>query len=248
MSLKNFRVVLLSPIYSGNVGAVCRAMKNMGLAHLAIAAPRGPWDLKEARMMALHAYDLFEKRKEYPTLADAVADCGLVAGTTARRGLYRNHARTPRDLAPRLLQAAQKAKVALVFGPEDNGLSNEDLQVCTQVIRIPSSPRYSSLNLAQAVLTVCYDLYAASGQYEPPVEGSPEAPSAMREQMFAIWREALLDIGFMKGDKADHMMLGLRRILSRGKLTVKDIRILVGIARQARWAGAQIKKGGGHNP
>ena len=249
MSLRNIRIVLKSPIYSGNVGSVCRAMKNMGLSDLAIAAPRGPWDLDEALKMALHAKDVFEKKKEFATIGDAVADCGLVVGTTARRGLYREHAQTPRDLAPRLLAAAKKAKVALLFGPEDNGLSNEDLQFCTQIMRIPSTVKYSSLNLAQAVMVTCYELYVSSGLYDPPTELSPEAPSAAREKMFAMWRKALLDIGFMSEDTADHMMLGLRRILSRGLLTIKDMRILVGIARQAQWAGSQIPKkegAGGH--
>jgi len=246
MSLKNIRVVLVSPIYSGNVGSVCRAMKNMGISDLAVAAPRGSLETEDARKMSLHAFDVLQKRREHATLAEAVADCGLVVGTTARQGLYRNHSDTPRALAPRLLEAAAGAKVALVFGPEDNGLSNEDLQVCTQVIRIPSSPKYPSLNLAQAVLICCYELYVASGEYEPPEAMSPEAPSAMRQQMFSLWREALLEIGFMKEDKADHMMLGLQRVLSRGKLTVKDIRIMVGIARQARWAGQESKKKGGH--
>ncbi len=250
-SLKNLKVVLASPIYSGNVGAVCRAMKNMGVTDLRIAAPRAAWKMDDVKMMALHAFDVFERRKEFPSLAEAVADCGLVAGTTARRGLYRDHANTPRGWAERLLTAAAKSKVALVFGPEDSGLSNEDIQFCTQIIRIPTSPKYSSLNLAQAVLVCCYDLYVASGQFEPPQELSPEAPAAMREQMFEKWRESLLDIGFMKGDKADHMMLGLRRILSRGLLTVKDVRIMVGIARQMKWAAEHRKKdekteGGGH--
>jgi tRNA/rRNA methyltransferase len=240
MSLRNLRVVLVSPIYSGNVGSACRAMKNMGISDLAIAAPKGSWNLDEARMMALHAADVFENRKEYPTLAEAVADCGLVAGTTARQGLYRGHALTPRDWAPRLIEAAKTSRVALVFGRETDGLTNEELAVCTQIIRIPSSSDYSSLNLAQAVLICCYEIFLASGAVELPVELSPEASSAMREKMFEMWRDALLGIGFMKGDKADHMMMGLRRIFSRGKLTEKDIRILVGIARQIRWAGDQL--------
>ena len=242
MSLKNIRVVLVSPIYSGNVGSVCRAMKNMGVTSLAIAAPRGSLETEDARKMSLHAYDVLQKRTEHATLAEAVADCGLVVGTSARQGLYRNHSETPRALAPRLVEVAKKTKVALVFGPEDNGLSNDDLQVCTQVVRIPSSPKYSSLNLAQAVMVCCYELFTASGEYEAPEALSPEAPSAMRQQMFKRWRESLLEIGFMKEDKADHIMLGLQRILSRGQLTIKDVRIMIGIARQTKWAGAEAKK------
>lgn len=240
--LSNIRIVLVSPIYGGNVGAVCRAMKNMGLRRLVIAAPRSSFDADAARVMACHAADIFRRRIETPTLQEAVADCGLVAGATARGGLYRAHARTPRILAQRLLAAARKTPVALVFGPEDNGLSNDDLAACTQIIRIPSSRAYPALNLSHAVMLCAYELFLASGDVEEPEESSPEAPAVMRERMFVMWREALLSVGFMKEDKADHMMLALRRIFARSPLTEKDIKILVGMARQTRWCGRELEK------
>lgn len=235
MGLENIRIVLVSPLYGGNVGAVCRAMANMGLSDLVLAAPR-PLDLQEARMMACHADGLLDARREVATLPDAVADCGLVMGTSARGGLYRQHARPPRAWAPRALEAAESGRVALVFGPEDKGLANEDLAVCTQIIQIPTTEAYSSLNLAQAVLICAYELFVAAGAYEPPREKSPEAPGALRERMFGLWRDTLLEIGFMNEEKAEHMMLGLRRILGRGTLTTDDVRILMGIARQSVWA------------
>ncbi len=235
------RIVLVSPIYAGNVGAVCRVMKNMGLRQLVIAAPRAPLDYEEARTMACHAGDVLDGRREFPTLAEAIADCGLVAGTTARPGLYRGHVRTPREWAPRLVAAAADGPVALVFGPEDNGLSTADIGRCTQLIRIPSAPEYESLNLSHAVMICCYELFLVSGRFEPPVERFPEAPAAMREALFAKWRKALLDIGFMKEDKAEHMMLGLRRILSRGPLTVADVQIMIGIAHQMQWCAARMR-------
>jgi tRNA/rRNA methyltransferase len=235
-ALKRVRVVLVSPLYGGNVGSVCRAMKNMGLTDLTIAAPTGGMDEREARIMACHAEDLFEARRETATLEEAVADCGLVAGTTARAGLYREHARTPREWAPRLLDAAFQAPVALVFGPEDRGLSNDELSPCTQLIQIPSSSEYPSLNLAQAVLVCAYELFLAADLCSPPCERSPEAPSELRERMFGLWREALLANGFLREDNADHMMQGVRRILSRGTLTISDVHILMGIARQTLWA------------
>lgn len=235
MSLANIRIVLLSPLYGGNVGSVCRAMANMGLSDLVVAEPR-TLDMNEARMMACHATPLLDGMRTAPTLAEAVADCGLVMGTTARDGLYRQHARTPREWAPRALEAAATGRVAIVFGPEDKGLSNEDLSVCTQIIQIPTNVGYMSMNVSQAVLICAYELFVAADQYVPPVEKAPEAPSELRERMFAIWRDTLLRIGFMREDKADHMMLGLRRILARGPLTTDDVRILMGIARQVTWA------------
>jgi TrmH family RNA methyltransferase len=234
-ALENIRIVLAGPLYGGNVGSVCRVMANMGLSDLAVVAARN-LDMDEARMMACSATDLLKGRHEFATLAEAVADCSLVMGATARLGLYRNHSCTPREHAPHIVAEANRAKVALVFGREDNGLSNEELALCTQIIQIPSTREYTSLNLAQAVAICCYEIYVESAVFEPSEEKSPEAPSEFRERMFDLWRETLMEIGFMKDDKADHMMLGLRRVLARGPLSQDDVKIMMGIARQASWA------------
>lgn len=235
--LDNIRVVLIGPLYGGNLGATCRAMMNCGLTKLVIAEPRDDIDMAEAQIRAYRAIDVLNSRQEYATLAEAVADCGLIAGTTARMGLYRSHAKSPREWAPRLLQAAERHPVAVVFGPEDKGMSNEHLALCTQIIQIPSSPLYTSLNLSHAVMVCCYELFVASEQFDNAAyQWTPEAPSELRERMFEMWRETLLHIGFMEKEKADHMMYGLRRILSRGPLSVSDVKILMGMARQSRWA------------
>ena len=235
VNLENIRVVLVGALYGGNVGGVCRAMANMGLSDLALAAPR-PLNMEEARWLACHATEVLDNRTEFATLPDAVADCGMVLGTTVRPGLYRQHAKTPREWAPEILERTQTGRVALVFGREDSGLTNEELAVCNHVIRIPSTEEYSSLNVAQAVMVCCYEIYAATGLYQPPREKAPEASSDLKERLFAMWRRMLLNIGFMRPDKADHMMLGLRRIFARGILTTDDARILMGVARQAEWA------------
>ncbi len=243
--LDRVRVVLTRPLYGGNIGRVCRAMKNMGLSDLALVAPAATADEGECRKYALHAFDLYENRRRAGCLQEAVADCVLVAGTTAREGLYRSHARSPREWAPRLLAAASRGDpVALVFGPEDRGLENEDLALCTQIIQIPTSPAYASLNLAQAVLLCAYEMFLAADRFEPAGEASPEAPSHLRERMFQAWYDTLLTIGFMKEDKAAHMMMGLRRILSRGSLSENDVKILMGIAKQAGWCGRQLQDTG----
>jgi len=242
MGLENIRIVLVRPLYGGNVGSVCRAMMNMGITDLAVV--RGKWELFEddLRKMALGAISIYEERSEWDTLAEAVADCGLVAGTSARTGFYRDHARTIRDWTPTLLDEASRGKVGIAFGPEDKGLKTEELAVCTQIVQIPSTDEYSALNLAQAVMVCCYELYTGMDVFEPSEEKSPEAPSSMRERMFLAWREALLANGFMKEDKADHMMLGLRRILSRGTLTDADTRILIGMAKQTLWCAEELEK------
>jgi tRNA/rRNA methyltransferase len=240
LSLANIRIILVGPLYGGNVGSTCRAMANMGFSDLALVAP-AELDMNEAKMMACHAGHVLESMRRYPTVAEAVADCGAVMGTTARRGLYRQHARTPREWAPTALEVAASGRVAILFGREDKGLSNEELALCTQIVQIPADPACSSLNIAQAVLVCCYEIFVALGSYIPQEEKSEEAPSVLRERMFEIWRSTLLEIGFMKEDKADHMMMGLRRILSRGRLTIDDVNIAMGIARQASWAARNRK-------
>jgi len=235
MGLENIRVVLVEPLYGGNVGAVCRAMANAGIKALTLVNPK-PMDLDEARMMACHAGNVLDARRECATLAEAVADCTLVMGTSAREGLYRQHARSPREWAPVVLDAAAQGPVALVFGREDKGLSNEEMALCTRLIQIPSDPACPSLNLSQAVLICCYEIFLLAGVYEPPQEKSVPATSELRERMFAIWRELLLKIDFMEPDMADHMMLGIRRLMGRGAQTEDDVRILMGIARQTEWA------------
>ncbi len=248
MNLKNIRVVLVNPLYASNVGAACRAMKNMGLNDLALVAPRCDVTTHECQQWACHANNILKKRREFATLAEAVADCELVAGATARPGLYREHTRTPRDWAPRLLAATATGHVALVFGPEDNGLGNDDLALCTQLMRIPSSARYASLNLAQAVMVVGYELFTATKRFKIPTERTAEAPNGMREQMFKMWRQGLLEIGFMEEQMADHMMLGLRRIFSRGPLSENDVRILIGVGRQMQWCAGEMRRRGAVPP
>ncbi|MBN2302430.1 MAG: RNA methyltransferase [Lentisphaerae bacterium] len=238
MSLDNIRVVLVNPLYGGNVGSVCRAMANMAISDLALVGPER-LNMDEARMMACHATDILDNRTEFETLHSAVSDCGVVMGATARKGLYRQHAKSPREWAAKALEAAQCGKVALVFGREDNGLMNDELALCTQIIQIPTCEEYPSINIAQAAMICCYELFVANGEFKAPEEKSPESRSEFRERMFGMWRETLLQIGFMKDDKADHMMLGLRRILSRGTLTEDDVKILMGIARQVSWSASR---------
>ncbi len=243
--LENIRIVLVGTLYSGNVGSVCRAMANMGVRDLVLAEPQLCDNWEDAAKMAVHAADILEARRETATLAEAVADCAFVAGTTARGGLYRQHVKTPRELAPELLRLAANGKVALVFGREDKGLSNDEIGLCTHLIRIPVHPDYTSLNLSQAVLLCCYELYGSLGTYEPPLEKSLPAVAVHKQKLTAMWREMLLLIGFMKEDKADHMMQGVQRIFSRGVYSEDDVAIMMGVARQADWAA---KNGAGAKP
>lgn len=248
--LENIRIVLVEPKYAGNIGSICRVMMNMGLTDLAVVAPGGHLDREEARKLACKADPVLDGLKIFQTLEESIADCTVAAGTSARTGFYRDQAYLPREIAPVVLDSAAHHKAALVFGREDKGLSNEEIALCTHIINIPSSELYRSLNLSHAVMVCCYELFllAGSPDYAPPAECSPEADGAMRERLYAMWSAMMLETGFCEPEKLDHMMLGLRRIFSRGKLTGNDVKILLGLAKQSRWVAAQWRKGNESGP
>jgi tRNA/rRNA methyltransferase len=231
--LSNIRIVLVGPRGSGNIGSVARAMKNMGQSELAIvgkARTRSFW----ARAMAVHGRDLLANAKCHDTLREAVADCALVVGTTCRAGLYRRHSQSPRELATQIVVTATTGKVALVFGPEDHGLSNKDLEPCQLLLTIPTHPEYQSLNVAQAAVICLYEIYVASL--------AQQSESALRraraedvERLFDRMRTVLLKIGFLDSENPEHMLLAFRRILGRAGLEDKDVRIFTGLFRQIDW-------------
>ena len=231
--LANIRIVLVRPQGSGNIGSIARAMKNMGQTELAIvgkARTRSFW----ARAMAVHGRDILGNVKCYDTIREAIADCALVVGTTCRSGLYRKHSQTPRGLAGEIMTTANTSKVALIFGPEDHGLSNKDLEHCQLLITIPTHPDYQSLNVAQAAVICLYELYlAALGPVE--VGGIQRAPAEDIERLFDRMRAVLLKIGFLDSENPEHMLLAFRRILGRAGLEDKDVRIFTGLFRQMEW-------------
>ena len=234
--LGNIRVVLVGTLYTGNVGSASRAMAKMGIRKLRLAAPnlQNSWD--EGERMAVHATDVMSAREEFATLEEAVADCVAVVGTTAREGLYRQHVKAPRDCAADILSLAETGPVAVVFGREDKGLLNEEIAQCTHLIRIPVDEGYTSINLSQAVLITCYELFTASGRYRPPQEKAPPAPQAQKMQLMKNWATMLQEIGFMKPEQTDHFMQGFHRVFSRGVFTKDDAALMLGVARQAIWA------------
>ena len=235
--LANLRIVMVRPRGSGNIGSVARAMKNLGAKELAIvgrARTRSFW----ARAMAVHGRDVLAETKCYESVRAAISDCTLVVGTTCRPGLYRSHSQAPRKIAPEIVRAAQKGRVALLFGPEDHGLSNKDLEHCQLLITIPTHPEYQSLNVAQAAVICLYELYIASAG--PAAEASIQRAGAEHvERLFDIMRKSLLKIGFLDSENPEHMLLAFRRILGRAGLEDKDVRILTGMFRQIEWYANQ---------
>jgi tRNA/rRNA methyltransferase len=223
-------------------------MRNMGINDLALVNPT-QLRRRAADTMAVHARNVLDTMQVHTSLRAAVADCGLVVGTTCRPGLYRDGALSPRALAPHIVAAAEGNRVALVFGPEDSGLANDDLRLCHQLVTIPSDPAYPSLNVAQAALLCCYEVFIVA-QGEAAAPPRPLAIAERQELMYEKLKSALLKVGFLHGDNPDHIMFALRRILGRAGLEDRDVRILLGMARQIEWyasGGWRLPNRGGEN-
>jgi tRNA/rRNA methyltransferase len=235
--LANLRIVMVRPRGSANIGSVARAMKNFAAAELAIVGKARTKSFG-ARAMAVHGRDVLAGARCYDSIREAVADCTLVVGTTCRAGLYRSHSRTLRDLGPEIAAAARTGKVALLFGPEDHGLSNKDIEHCQLLLTIPTHADYQSLNVAQAAVICIYEIYAAAlSPAEDP--GIKRAEAEHVERLFDIMRGSLLKIGFLDSENPEHILLALRRILGRAGLEAKDVRILTGMFRQIEWYANQ---------
>ncbi|MBN1567485.1 MAG: RNA methyltransferase [Acidobacteria bacterium] len=238
MSLKNVTIILVGTKYPGNIGSAARAMFNMGLERLILAAPQCAIN-EESYRLAKKGKLILDSARTCRTLKGALRGFRLLIGTTGKSGGYRSQVYTPRSLAPRILNHAEQQKAGILFGPEDTGLIDEDLQHCQMLIRIPTQHKASSLNLSQAVMVVAYELLLGSLKRDParvPKLASLEQIDAMYEQL----EQALLHIGFLHRQNAKHMMLTLRQMLGRAGLETSDVGILRGIARQIGWyAGAK---------
>ena len=233
--LANFAFVLVRPLQAGNVGAAARALKNMGLGDLRLVAPRPAALGSAAASMAVHGRDVLRNAQRYPSLGDALADCTLVVGTTCRPGLYRSGAIALREAAAQLAAEAAQNRVAIIFGPEDTGLVNRELKLCQRLITIPTAPEYPSLNLAQAVMLVAYELMMAAGAARDMPAAQPHAPAGAVDAMMERLGEALVSIGFLPADNPEHIMFALRAIIGRAGIGTRELDILSGLARQIRW-------------
>jgi len=223
------RIVLVGTTHPGNIGAAARAMKNMGLHDLALVEPRYFPD-KEATARASGAEDLLERAHVVETLDEAIADCIFVAGASARPRSINWPSLDARDAAKRLRHEEAEGPVAVVFGPEKSGLSNEHLDRCQALLTIPTDPAFSSLNLAMAVQVVTYELRAAIAESPPEYEAdAPPATSADMEYFFRHLEQVLTGIRFLDPDNPRHLMRRLRRMFIRVRPDRNEMNILRGI-------------------
>ena len=237
--LQNVRVVLFSPKYPENIGSVARACLNMGVDDLVIVNPRN-FDMEKALPLATaHARHILETARIVETLAEGVEGCTAVFGTTARTGGWRKGIMSPETLAGVVDERLRSGgTVAVVFGPEDKGLTNEETSICSGLMTIPTSREGTSLNLAQAVVVVLYECFkkALAAPFTP--DGPPEErPTTVKEQeaLFGNLQETLLAIDFLKDDNPDYWMLPVRRFFSKINLKRNEFNLLMGVCRQVQW-------------
>jgi TrmH family RNA methyltransferase len=232
-----FRFVLVEPAYGGNLGSAARALKILGFRHLGIVRPRTDPLSEEARKMAMEAVDLLSEARRYETLDEALAGAVVVVGTTRREGkLRRPHYRFD-ELAGKLVELSSAGDVAILFGREANGLTDEELDRATHVARFLSEPRSFSYNLSQAVLLAAYELRRAAEGIAPAAAAisDPLADHETREAAFEHLERALRAAGYLEEQTAEGLMRRIRRMLGRCELTLAETKILRGIASRILW-------------
>jgi tRNA/rRNA methyltransferase len=241
---ENITIVLHRPKYPGNIGSAARAAKNMGIRNISVVErgeARVEEIMPEIRKMATHlAADTVDCIRFFTDLKEAIADYGYVVGTTSRFGNARQPVIDPAETAAKLIDISRHNRVAVVFGPEDFGLSNEELQLCHEFVAIPTADDLKSLNLSHAVMVVCYEIFKAStGRKE---RFTPKlATSAELEGMYAQLKDMFLKIDFVNPQNPEHRMAQVRRFLSRVGLYSKEVQIIRGICRQVLWYASDKK-------
>lgn len=226
----SIRIVLVGTTHPGNIGACARAMKNMGVTDLALVNPLD-FPHEEATARASGAGDLLEQAKVVGTLAEAISDCVYVAGASARSRSINWPCMDPKDCAARLVEESQQGTVAVVFGPEQSGLCNSDLDHCDTLLTIPTDPAFSSLNLAMAVQVLTYEIRAAQ-VVDKPAKYEPDAPLATSDELenfYVHLEQVLSDSGFLDPDNPRHLMRRLRRLFIRARPDKNEVNILRGI-------------------
>lgn len=233
-TLDRIRIVLCQTHHPGNIGSAARAMNTMGLTDLRLVNPH-TFPHADANTMSTGSTDILEKTRVCASLQQALAGCSLVIGMTARKRELSHHSAAPREMAALAVSTAQD--VALVFGNETSGLSNEELILCQHLVHIPANPEYSSLNLAAAVQIMTYELrMALLGAPAPVMTSNPykqvkPATHEESEGFYGHLQETLIELGYLNPDHPQRLMSRLRKLYTRAELQQEEINILRGILK-----------------
>ena len=235
----NISIVLVEPQSPGNVGMVCRAMKNMGLFNLRLVNPCS-LDHPEALKFAVSARDLLDSAEIYADLASALADTPLSVATTRRHGKYRQEIFTPKEIVARFSADSGENRQAIVFGREDSGLTTDEVSLCRWQATIPTAGEFGSLNLSQAVLIFCYEYLEGMQSASIPSQ-RVLAPGESLEAMYQQMERVLLKIGFLNPENPAHLMRSLRRVFSRAELDDREVAVMRGMMSQMSWAAGEYR-------
>jgi TrmH family RNA methyltransferase len=238
--LSNISIILHRPQKLVNIAGAVRAMKNMGFTRLRLVAP-AEYDPYDIAGIAHRSDDILANVQILPDLDSALADLTYVVGTTGRRRGDVRPPLTPREAAPMLLGRAQEGALGLLFGPEDNGLINDELDRCHLTVTAPTDPAYPSLNLAQSVLLLCYELRLATPAAIPPRPELKPTTHARLEEFFGALEQALWDVQFFKTEHAESMMRTLRALTHRADPDMRETGLLLAIAREISKNTQRIK-------
>jgi tRNA/rRNA methyltransferase len=231
---KNISIVLYKPKYAGNIGSVARAAKNMGISNIVVVG-KANFDREEMQQRSTHlAADVLDQIQYFGRIDEALGNFNYIVGTTSRLGKARGPFIAPRTIAEKIVDISRKNKVALLFGPEDTGLSNDELRYCHAVVSIPTARELKSINLSHAVMIVCYEIFTAM---LPSIEeAAPKlALSKELEGMYGQIKTLLAQIGFLNPENPDYWMMHLRRFFTRVGLLSREVKIIRGICRQLEW-------------
>jgi tRNA/rRNA methyltransferase len=236
--LNHFCVVLNEPRYPENIGAAARCCRNMGIPRLAVVRPHRLDREKMLKMATHEAADLIEAMRVHDDLEEALGPFGHCVGTTARTGRQRRATDTPWGVAEKLTRLSRRNQIALVFGSEKWGLSNADLRLCQSLVTIPSAS-FSSINLAQSIMIVCYEIFKTEC---PPVVTEPALATVRElEGMYQHLEEAFLAAGFIHLQNPDYWTDHARRLLGRRELRSREVRLIRGFCRQILWAVGKVR-------
>ena len=242
INVDNISIVLHQPRHPENIGSVARAMCNMGFSRLVVIDPPN-YDRNKILKLATHAAsDVVDKIRIYTDLKHALSHFNYVVGSTARLGGQRQVVNTPSQLAQKLVPISIENRIAMVFGPEDRGLSNEDIRNCHGLVNIPTD-EFSSLNLAQAVMIMCYEIFTAG--LDKNTKFTPRLASRHElDMMYEQLKDILVRINYINPENPDYWINKLRRFFSRLQLRAKEVSIIRGICRQVDWYGKKCYEDG----
>jgi len=231
----NIKIVLIETSHPGNIGAVARAMKNMSLDQLYLVNPR-EYPSAVATARASGADDVLENATVCDSLQEAIGDCQAVIGASARLRSVEWPILNPRESAELSVEASSQGSIAILFGREDSGLSNAELDKCQYLVHIPTNPDYQSLNIAAAVQVISYEIYLAllASDQQTESDFQPRASADEMEGFFAHMERALTEIGFLKPPSCQKLLRRLRRLYNRAAPDKTDINILRGVLSAAQ--------------